>query len=210
MESRLNLGVMNHAPERRKDPRSLQAVSTSRSIRSSSKTRSSSKVVTAEDVVAAQAAHINTWEYREKNFAREALTVNPAKACQPLGAVFAAAGFEHTLPFNHGSQGCTAYFRVAPDPSLQGALPGGLHLDDRGRRGVRRPAEHDRRPAERLSGLQAQADRRQHHLHRRSHRRRLVSAFIGKAREKGAIPDDFPVAFAHTPSFVGSHVVGYD
>ena len=33
------------------------------------------------------------WEYREKNFAREALTVNPAKACQPLGAVFAAVGF---------------------------------------------------------------------------------------------------------------------
>ena len=31
-----------------------------------------------------------SWEYREQNFAREALTVNPAKACQPLGAVFAA------------------------------------------------------------------------------------------------------------------------
>ena len=31
------------------------------------------------------AAWINTEEYKEKNFAREALTVNPAKACQPLG-----------------------------------------------------------------------------------------------------------------------------
>ena len=47
-------------------------------------------------------------EYREKNFAREALTVNPAKACQPLGAVFAAAGFERTMSFVHGSQGCVA------------------------------------------------------------------------------------------------------
>ena len=46
-----------------------------------------------------------TWDYREKNFAREALTVNPAKACQPLGAVFAAVGFEGTIPFVHGSQG---------------------------------------------------------------------------------------------------------
>jgi nitrogenase molybdenum-iron protein beta chain len=53
-----------------------------------------------------------SWEYREKNFAREALTVNPAKACQPLGAIFAAAGFEGTLPFVHGSQGCVAYFRT--------------------------------------------------------------------------------------------------
>jgi nitrogenase molybdenum-iron protein beta chain len=42
---------------------------------------------------------------------REALTINPAKACQPLGAVFAAVGFERTLPFVHGSQGCVAYYR---------------------------------------------------------------------------------------------------
>lgn len=28
-----------------------------------------------------------TKEYQDLNFAREALTVNPAKACQPLGAV---------------------------------------------------------------------------------------------------------------------------
>ena len=38
------------------------------------------------------------WDYREKNFAREALTVNPAKACQPLGAILAARGFAGTLP----------------------------------------------------------------------------------------------------------------
>jgi hypothetical protein len=52
-----------------------------------------------------------SWEYREKNLAREALTINPVKACQPLGAVFAAAGFEKTLSFVHGSQGCVAYYR---------------------------------------------------------------------------------------------------
>ena len=39
-----------------------------------------------------------TKEYQELNFAREALTVNPAKACQPLGAVLCALGFEKTLP----------------------------------------------------------------------------------------------------------------
>ena len=52
-----------------------------------------------------------TKEYQELNFAREGLTVNPAKACQPLGAVFAAVGFAKTLPFVHGSQGCVAYYR---------------------------------------------------------------------------------------------------
>ena len=42
---------------------------------------------------------------------REALTINPAKACQPLGAVSPRVGFEGTLPFVHGSQGCVAYYR---------------------------------------------------------------------------------------------------
>jgi len=51
------------------------------------------------------------WEYRERNFAREALVINPLKACQPLGAVLAALGFAGTLPYVHGSQGCVAYFR---------------------------------------------------------------------------------------------------
>lgn len=52
-----------------------------------------------------------SWEYREKNFEREAITINPAKACQPLGAVMAALGFENTMPYVHGSHGCVAYFR---------------------------------------------------------------------------------------------------
>ncbi len=57
------------------------------------------------------AAWIDTPEYREKNFARQALVVNPPHACQPLGAELAAHGFEGTLPFVHGSQGCASYYR---------------------------------------------------------------------------------------------------
>ena len=53
-----------------------------------------------------------TEEYKTLNFQREALTVNPAKACQPLGAVLCALGFEKTMPYVHGSQGCVAYFRT--------------------------------------------------------------------------------------------------
>ena len=52
-----------------------------------------------------------TKEYQDLNFKREALTVDPAKACQPLGAVLCSLGFEKTLPYVHGSQGCVAYFR---------------------------------------------------------------------------------------------------
>ena len=63
------------------------------------------------DEVARVVEWTKTPEYQEKNFAREALTENPAKACQPLGAVFASVGFKGTLPFVHGSQGCVSYYR---------------------------------------------------------------------------------------------------
>ncbi len=44
---------------------------------------------------------------------RQALTVNPAKTCQPIGAMYAALGVHRCLPHSHGSQGCCAYHRSA-------------------------------------------------------------------------------------------------
>ncbi|MEC4817857.1 MAG: nitrogenase molybdenum-iron protein subunit beta [Scytonema sp. PMC 1069.18] len=150
-----------------------------------------------------------TWEYREKNFAREALTVNPAKGCQPLGAIFAAAGFEGTLPFVQGSQGCVAYFRthlsrhykepfsaVTSSMTEDAAVFGGLN--------------------NMVEGLQVAYT---------LYKPKMIAvcttcmaevigddlgAFIGNAKNAEAIPKDFPVPFAHTPSFVGSHITGYD
>lgn len=34
-----------------------------------------------------------TEEYKELNFKRQNIKINPAKACQPLGAIFCASGF---------------------------------------------------------------------------------------------------------------------
>ncbi len=42
---------------------------------------------------------------------RKVLTVNPAKTCQPIGAMYAALGIHRCLPHSHGSQGCCAYHR---------------------------------------------------------------------------------------------------
>ena len=39
------------------------------------------------------------------------MTVNPAKTCQPIGAMYAALGIHSCLPHSHGSQGCCAYHR---------------------------------------------------------------------------------------------------
>jgi nitrogenase molybdenum-iron protein beta chain len=37
-----------------------------------------------------------------------------------------------------------------------------------------------------------------------------LNAYIRTAKEKGLIPGELPVPFAHTPSFVGSYINGYD
>ncbi len=42
---------------------------------------------------------------------RSALTINPAKTCQPIGAMYASLGIHGCLPHSHGSQGCCAYHR---------------------------------------------------------------------------------------------------
>ncbi len=150
-----------------------------------------------------------TWEYREKNFAREALTVNPAKACQPLGALLAAIGFEGTLPFVHGSQGCVAYFRT--------------HLTRHFKEPVSAVSSSMTENAAVFGGLKNMVDGLQNSY--ALYKPQMIAvcttcmaevigddlgAFIGNARQDGAIPEDLPVAFAHTPSFVGSHITGYD
>ena len=42
---------------------------------------------------------------------RKAVQINPAKTCQPIGAMYAALGINGCLPHSHGSQGCCSYHR---------------------------------------------------------------------------------------------------
>ena len=150
-----------------------------------------------------------TWEYREKNFAREALTVNPAKACQPLGAVFAAVGFEATMPFVHGSQGCVTYYRshfsrhfkepsscVSSSMTEDAAVFGGLNNMIDGLANTYNMYKPKMISVSTTCMAEVIGDD--------------LNAFIKTAKEKGSVPEEFDVPFAHTPAFVGSHVTGYD
>ncbi|MCZ0861348.1 nitrogenase molybdenum-iron protein subunit beta [Methanocorpusculum sp. MG] len=38
--------------------------------------------------------------------------INPAKTCQPVGAMYAALGIHGCLPHSHGSQGCCSFHRM--------------------------------------------------------------------------------------------------
>ncbi|MGY5809915.1 nitrogenase molybdenum-iron protein subunit beta [Rhizobium sp. LEGMi198b] len=162
-----------------------------------------------DQIVADQSEFTKTWEYREKNLAREALVINPAKACQPLGAVFAAAGFERTMSFVHGSQGCVAYYRshlsrhfkepssaVSSSMTEDAAVFGGLKNMVDGLANTY--ALYD--PSMIAVSTTCMAEVIGDDLH----------GFIENAKNEGSVPSDFDVPFAHTPAFVGSHVDGYD
>ena len=155
------------------------------------------------------AAWINTEEYKELNFKREALVIAPPHACQPLGAELAAHAFEGSLPFVHGSQGCASYYRSTLN-------------------------RHFREPAPAVSDSMTEDGAvfgGQNNLHEglenaiALYKPKMVSiftscmpeiigddlvAFLKNARNKGIIPADLPVPFANTPSFSGSHIHGYD
>ncbi len=150
-----------------------------------------------------------TKQYQELNFKREALTVNPAKACQPLGAVLCALGFSKTMPYVHGSQGCVAYFRtyfnrhfkepiacVSDSMTEDAAVFGGQKNMFDGLENCKKVYEPDMIAVSTTCMAEVIGDD--------------LNAFIGNARKEGHIPEDFPVPFAHTPSFVGSHVTGWD
>ncbi|MBJ6726251.1 nitrogenase molybdenum-iron protein subunit beta [Geomesophilobacter sediminis] len=154
-------------------------------------------------------AWINTDDYKEKNFARTSLVINPAHACQPLGAELAAHAFEGSLPFVHGSQGCASYYRSTLN-------------------------RHFREPAPAVSDAMTEDGAvfgGQNNLHEALenaytlYKPKMIAvftscmpeiigddltAFIKNARNKGIVPKDFPVPYANTPSFNGSHVHGYD
>ena len=128
-----------------------------------------------------------TEEYKELNFQREALTVNPAKACQPLGAVLCALGFEKTMPYVHGSQGC-----VAEDAAVFG---GQQNMKD-GLENCKAIYKPDVIAVSTTCMAEVIGDD--------------LNAFINNSKKAGHIPEDYPVPYAHTPSFVGSHVTGWD
>lgn len=148
-------------------------------------------------------------EYQQKNFERKHLSINPLKACQPLGALLAAVGFEKCLPYVHGSQGCASYFRshfsrhfkepfaaVSDSMSEDAAVFGGHKNMYEGLENATRMYQPGMVAICTSCMAEVIGDD--------------LASFVKNARTQGNIPADLPVAAAHTPSFVGSHTTGYD
>lgn len=154
-------------------------------------------------------AWTTTQEYQDLNFKREALTVDPAKACQPLGAVLCALGFAKTLPYVHGSQGCVAYFRtyfnrhfkepiacVSDSMTEDAAVFGGNNNMNVGLENASALYKPEIIAVSTTCMAEVIGDD--------------LRAFIGNAQKDGFVDAKMPIPYAHTPSFLGSHVTGWD
>ena len=139
---------------------------------------------------------------------RSALRINPAKTCQPIGAMYAALGIHGCMPHSHGSQGCCAYHRSHltrhhKDPivatsssftegaSVFGGMPNLIQALENIFT-IYKPeivAVHTTCLSEVIGDD--------------------IPMMIRKATEEGKVPEGGKVIHANTPSFVGSHVTGY-
>lgn len=139
---------------------------------------------------------------------RSALTVNPAKTCQPIGAMYAALGIHGCLPHSHGSQGCCAYHRstltrhykepimAATSSFTEGASVFGgqanlLQAIDT----IFTTYEPDLIAVHTTCLSETIGDD--------------VNQIANKAMADGKIPEGKRVIHASTPSYVGSHVTGF-
>jgi nitrogenase molybdenum-iron protein beta chain len=143
-----------------------------------------------------------------KEIDRKALTINPAKTCQPVGAMYAALGLHGCLPHSHGSQGCCSYHRSAltrhfKEPVMAAtssftegsSVFGGTANLVQAINTIFTTYEPDVIAAHTTCLSETIGDD--------------MTAIISKAADDGVIPPGKHVIYCNTPSYIGTHVTGY-
>ena len=135
---------------------------------------------------------------------RTGLVVNPAKTCQPIGAMYAALGIHRCLPHSHGSQGCCSYHRmhltrhyrdpiVASTSSFtEGACVFG------GKSNLKKGLEnvfHIYNPDVVAVNTTCLSE--------------TIGDDVGEIIKSTKVPEGKQVIYANTPSYQGSHVTGF-
>ena len=139
---------------------------------------------------------------------RKALTVNAAKTCQPVGAMYAALGVHGCLPHSHGSQGCCSYHRTALTRHYKEPVMAATSSFTEGSSVFGGQANL----LQALNNIFEIYDPLVVAVHST-----CLSETIGddlkqiteKAKEDGKVPLGKHVIYCNTPSYVGSHVTGY-
>jgi nitrogenase molybdenum-iron protein beta chain len=139
---------------------------------------------------------------------RKALRINPAKTCQPIGAMYAALGIHGCLPHSHGSQGCCSYHRshltrhfkepimAATSSFTEGSavFGGGANLRQAFTT-MYQLYDPDVIAVNTTCLSETIGDD--------------IPTMIREATESGIIPEGKIVIHANTPSYVGTHITGW-
>jgi nitrogenase molybdenum-iron protein beta chain len=139
---------------------------------------------------------------------RSALTINPAKTCQPVGAMYAALGIHGCLPHSHGSQGCCSYHRTALTRHYKEPVMAATSSFTEGA-SVFGGQANLITAIENIFSIYNPDIIAVHSTCLSETIGDDLNQIIQKARDEGKIPLGKYVIHANTPSYVGSHVTGY-
>jgi len=139
---------------------------------------------------------------------RGALTINPAKTCQPIGAMYAALGVHGCLPHSHGSQGCCAYHRSTLTRHYKEPISAGTSSFTEGASVFGGQANL----LQAIDNIFTVYEPEVIAVHTTCLSETIgddLPQIIDKADKDGKIPKGKHVIYANTPSYVGSHVTGF-
>jgi nitrogenase molybdenum-iron protein beta chain len=139
---------------------------------------------------------------------RHALSVNPAKTCQPIGAMYAALGIHRCLPHSHGSQGCCSYHRSTLTRHYKEPVMAGTSSFTEGSSVFGGQANL----IQAIHNIFAIYDPDVIAVHTTCLSETIgddIPQIASKAADEGRIPKGKYVIHANTPSYVGSHVHGF-
>lgn len=139
---------------------------------------------------------------------RKALNVNPAKICQPIGAMYASLGVHSCLPHSHGSQGCYAYHRSTLTRHYKEPVMAATSAFTEGASVFGGQANL----LQSINNIFAVYNPDVIAVHTTCLSETIgddIPQIINKAQADGKIPKGKYVFHANTPSYVGSHVTGF-
>ncbi len=139
---------------------------------------------------------------------RKALTVNPAKTCQPIGAMYAALGVHGCLPHSHGSQGCCSYHRSTLTRHYKEPVMASTSSFTEGS-SVFGGQANLLQAIDNIFGIYEPDIIAVHSTCLSETIGDDLGQIVAKAKDDGKIPEGKHVVQASTPSYVGSHVTGY-
>ncbi len=139
---------------------------------------------------------------------RKALTINPAKTCQPIGAMYAALGIHGCLPHSHGSQGCCAYHRSALTRHYKEPISAATSSFTEGASVFGGQANL----LQAINNIFTVYEPEVIAVHTTCLSETIgddLKQIFDKAKKEGKVPEGCTLIGAPTPSYVGSHVTGF-